>query len=108
MFGLSFGEIIIIGLIAILLFGKDDLPRIIRACAKSVSEIRRFTYEAQQSWTDVRNDVSRTLLLEENKKEEELKAQPQNTVAANSSPLSPEEREKKSGNDSLQSSSIPL
>lgn len=65
MFGLGFGEILIIALLAILLFGNDKLPQNLKKAAKGLSDLKRITGDAQRQWTDMRDDVARTLLTEE-------------------------------------------
>lgn len=67
MFGLGSGEILIIVLIALVLFGKDDLPKTLRKVTKGINEFKKVTHEAQRSWNEVRDDVQRTIMLEEEK-----------------------------------------
>jgi Sec-independent protein translocase protein TatA len=62
MFGLSFGEVLIIGIIALVLFGKEDLPQTLRKFTKGFQEFKKVTHEAQRSWQDVKDDVSRTIM----------------------------------------------
>lgn len=68
MFGIGFGEIIIIALLALILFGQKDLSGNIRKAANGLKEFRRFSSDMQRSWHEVRNDMTRAL-LEESKTE---------------------------------------
>jgi sec-independent protein translocase protein TatB len=43
MFGLSFGEIVIIAIVALLLLGPDRLPEAAKTLGKGLREIRRAT-----------------------------------------------------------------
>lgn len=71
MFGLGSGEILVIALIALLLFGKEDLPKTVRGISKRVNEFRKMANDAQRSWNEIRDDVTRTLLEEPDKKKAE-------------------------------------
>lgn len=64
MFGIGFGEIIIIAMLALVLFGQDDLPANIRKAANGLKEFRKVTSNAQRAWHEVRSDMARTLLEE--------------------------------------------
>src|SRR5512138_4045361 len=45
MFGLSFGEVVIIAILALLLLGPDKLPEAAKTLGKGLREIRRATDE---------------------------------------------------------------
>jgi Sec-independent protein translocase protein TatA len=62
MFGLGMGEIILIAIIAIVLFGTDDLPKNLRKVAKGVNDIKKVAGDAQRSWNEVKDDVTRTIM----------------------------------------------
>lgn len=64
MFGIGFGEIIIIAMLALILFGQDDLSANIRKAANGLKEFRKVTSNAQRAWNEVRSDMTRTLLEE--------------------------------------------
>jgi sec-independent protein translocase protein TatB len=60
MFGLSFGEIVIIAVIALLLLGPDRLPDAAKTLGKGLRDLRRAT-------DDLKDQVERELTLEERK-----------------------------------------
>ena len=62
MFGLGIGEIILIAIIAIVLFGKEDLPKNLRKVAKGMNEFKKVASDAQRSWMEVKDDVTRTIM----------------------------------------------
>ena len=58
MFGLSFGEIVIIAVIALLLLGPDKLPEAAKTLGKGLREIRKAT-------DDLKDQVEKELSLKE-------------------------------------------
>ena len=62
MFGLGMGEIVLIVIVAIVLFGTDDLPKNLRKMAKGVNEFKKVASDAQRSWIEVKDDVTRTIM----------------------------------------------
>jgi sec-independent protein translocase protein TatB len=58
MFGLSFGEIVIIAVIALLLLGPDRLPEAAKTLGKGLREIRRAT-------DDLKDQVQKEISLDE-------------------------------------------
>lgn len=62
MFGLGMGEIVLLVIIAVVLFGTNDLPKTLRKVAKGVGEFKKVASDAQRSWTEVRDDVTRTIM----------------------------------------------
>lgn len=62
MFGLGMGEIVVLVVIAVVLFGTNDLPKTLRKVAKGVGEFKKVANDAQRSWTEVRDDVTRTIM----------------------------------------------
>jgi TatA/E family protein of Tat protein translocase len=62
MFGLGMGEIVLIVIVAIVLFGTDDLPKNLRKMAKGVNEFKKVASDAQRSWMEVKDDVTRTIM----------------------------------------------
>lgn len=75
MFGIGFGEIVIIALLALILFGQDDLPANIRKAANGLKEFRKVSSNAQRAWHEVRSDMTRAL-LEESDREVNEKQRP--------------------------------
>ena len=73
MFGLSFAEVIVIALIAILLFGKEDLPQNLRKFAKWFGEFKKTTTDIQHSWLQVKDEVSRKIMNEVHEVEGQVK-----------------------------------
>lgn len=51
MFGLGIGEIIIIGIVAIIFIGPDKLPNVLRNLGKALTEFRRTTNEIKHTVT---------------------------------------------------------
>lgn len=58
MFGLSFGEIVIIAVIALLLLGPDRLPEAAKTLGKGLRDIRRAT-------DDLKDQVQREISIDE-------------------------------------------
>ena len=61
MFGLSFGEIVIIALIALLLLGPDKLPEAAKTLGKGLRQIRRAT-------DDLKDQVEKEIYSEDKPK----------------------------------------
>lgn len=61
MFGLSFGELLIIAVIALLLLGPDRLPEAAKTFGKGLREIRRAT-------DDLKGQVEQEIYADERKK----------------------------------------
>lgn len=68
MFGLGSGEILVIALIALLLFGKEDLPATVKKISKGINDFRKATNDAQRQWAEIKDDVTRSLLDENQQK----------------------------------------
>ncbi len=60
MFGLSFGEIVIIAIVALLLLGPDRLPEAAKTLGKGLREIRKAT-------DDLKDQVEREIYVEDRK-----------------------------------------
>lgn len=65
MFGIGGGEILLIALVAVVLFGTDYLPKNLRKFMKVWSDFRGATHDLQRGWLDVRDKVTRDILSEE-------------------------------------------
>lgn len=65
MFGVGGGEIVVLALIALVLFGNEDLPKNMRKLFKAWNNFRGVTNDLQRSWLDVRDQVTRDLLTDQ-------------------------------------------
>lgn len=65
MFGIGGGEVLVVALVALLLFGNEDLPKNMRKMVKAWNNFRGVTNDLQRSWLDVRDQVARDLLTEQ-------------------------------------------
>lgn len=63
------GELIVIAVIALVLFGKDDLPSTIRNFAKWISGAKETAKGVQRSFYEMRDDVTKTIMKEVEEKE---------------------------------------
>jgi Sec-independent protein translocase protein TatA len=68
-FGFSGGEILLIALIALILFGNDKLPENMKKMIKGFNQAKKVAKDVQNSWQDVKNDVQRSINFEEEKLE---------------------------------------
>jgi Sec-independent protein translocase protein TatA len=64
MFGVGGGEILVIALVAVILFGTDDLPKNMRKFMKAWNNFRGVTNDLQRGWLDVRDQVTRDILTD--------------------------------------------
>lgn len=69
MFGFSSGEILLIALIALILFGNDKLPENMKKMIKGLNQAKKVAKDVQSSWQEVKIDVQRSILLEEETKQ---------------------------------------
>ena len=69
MFGFSGGEILLIALIALILFGNDKLPENMKKMIKGFNQAKKVAKEVQNSWQDVKIDVQRSINFEVEKQE---------------------------------------
>lgn len=65
MFGIGGGELIVVALVAILLFGNEELPKNMRKIVKAWNDFRGMSNDLQRSWMEVRDQVTRDLLTDE-------------------------------------------
>lgn len=80
MLGIGTTELLVIALIALLLFGKEDLPATLRKVTKGWNEFRKVANDAQRSWTEVRDDVARSIMIEDQKIQLALNGEPATAV----------------------------
>ncbi len=61
MFGLGFSEMLVLGVIALVVVGPNDLPKLARSLGRLMNEVKRggetFKQELEQSARDLRDDV---------------------------------------------------
>ncbi len=69
MFGLSGGEILLIALIALILFGNEKLPENMRKLMKSFHQFRKTFGSFHQSWQEVKKDLHESIQFQEEKAE---------------------------------------
>ena len=69
MFGFSGGELLLIALIALLLFGNDKLPENMKKMIKGLNQAKKVAKDVQDSWHEVKVDVQRSIMLEEESKQ---------------------------------------
>ncbi len=61
MFDVGFGELVVIGVVALVVFGPDKLPEVARTAGRWVGRTRRFVNQ-------VKEDIDREVRMEEIKK----------------------------------------
>jgi len=64
MFGIGGGEILVVAIVALLLFGNEDLPKNMRKMVKAWNDFRGVTNDLQRSWLDVRDQVARDIMTD--------------------------------------------
>ena len=70
MFGLSPFELMVIGVIAVVLFG-GNLPEVARKFGSSYRDLRRTLNDVQQQFRDAEYEASRALSMDDNKPDED-------------------------------------
>lgn len=101
MFGIGGGEILVVALIALILFGNEDLPKNMRKIVKAWNDFRGVTNDLQRSWLDVRDQVTRDLLTDQTPHPHHQA--PSGTEQAQSTPDNPPESSSISSSSDLQS-----
>tara|TARA_Y100001934_G_scaffold263389_1_gene339039 strand:- start:457 stop:747 length:291 start_codon:yes stop_codon:yes gene_type:complete len=61
MFGLGFGEILFVLVIALLVLGPEKLPKLAKTLGKGMREFRRAAAEFQQGFNEIEQEANRTL-----------------------------------------------
>ncbi|EMI41603.1 MULTISPECIES: twin-arginine translocase TatA/TatE family subunit [Pirellulaceae] len=64
MFGLSFFEMSVIGIIAVVLFG-GNLPEVARKFGSTYSQLRRSLQEVQQQFREAQREVDRAMTIDD-------------------------------------------
>lgn len=73
MFGLSAGEILFIGVIALVLFGNEKLPENLKKLASGTKKIKSFLSDITFTWYEIKKDIKHNIEFEtEQKKLKEL------------------------------------
>lgn len=57
-FGMGFGEILLIALVALIVVGPERLPEAARTIGKGIAEIRRAVEPAQSVWRDISTELN--------------------------------------------------
>ncbi|MDQ3928189.1 MAG: twin-arginine translocase TatA/TatE family subunit [Chloroflexota bacterium] len=57
-FGMGFGEILLILLVALIVLGPERLPEAARTVGKGIAEIRRAVEPAQSVWRDISSELN--------------------------------------------------
>lgn len=86
MFGLGMGEMVLLVVIAIVLFGTNDLPKNLRKAAKGLNEFKKVANDAQRQWNEVRDDVARTIMNADLEEKAREKAAREDTLHAGETP----------------------
>lgn len=61
MFGLSFVEVIAIGVILLIVVGPKQLPEVARTIARFMNEFKRTTSEFTDSFYNIRSDITKSV-----------------------------------------------
>ena len=64
MFGLGFGEVLVILVVALLIFGPDKLPELARTLGKTMAELRRSMDEVRNEFHAPVKDFERSLRVD--------------------------------------------
>jgi sec-independent protein translocase protein TatB len=57
-FGMGFGEILLIALVALIVLGPDRLPEAARSVGKGIAEVRRAVEPARSVWRDISGELN--------------------------------------------------
>ena len=68
MFGLGIGELLVIFVIALVVFGPKKLPEIGRSVGRAMAEFKKASQEFQESMREEMKEVEKTAQLDELKK----------------------------------------
>ncbi|HXY61870.1 MAG TPA: TatA/E family twin arginine-targeting protein translocase [Nitrospirota bacterium] len=68
MFGLGFGELLVIFVIALVVFGPKKLPEIGRSVGRALMEFKKASQEFQEAMHEEMKEVEKTAQLDEIKK----------------------------------------
>ena len=65
MFGLDFGEMLLLGAIALIALGPKQLPEVARTIGKFLNEIKRLTGDFTKTVIDARDQTNEKLTIEQ-------------------------------------------
>lgn len=65
MFSIGGSEILVLGILALLLFGNKNLPENMKKMVKGLNEVKKVAHDAQRSWHDIRDDVTRQIMADD-------------------------------------------
>lgn len=68
MFGLSAGEILFIGVIALVLFGNEKLPENLKKLAVGTKKIKSFLSDITFTWYEIKKDIKHNIEFEAEQK----------------------------------------
>jgi len=61
MFGLGFGEVILVLVVALLVLGPEKLPKLAKTLGKGMREFRRAASEFQQGFNEMEQEANRVI-----------------------------------------------
>ena len=72
MFGLSFGEVLVIAALGLIIFGPDELPRVAKTIMQLMNGLRKQSDEVRREFynsvykpaEDIRRELSQSLVIE--------------------------------------------
>lgn len=65
MFNLGGSEILVLAFLALILFGNKNLPSNMKKMVKGLNEAKKFANDAQRSWAEIRDDVTRQIMADD-------------------------------------------
>ena len=82
MFGLDFGEMLLLGAIALIALGPKQLPEVARTVGKFINEMKRITGDFTKTVVDARDQTNEKLVTEEELRRTPALIPPDSTVPA--------------------------
>lgn len=64
MFGIGGGEVLVIAIVAVIVFGTEDLPKNMRKFMKAWNNFRGVANDLQRGWFDIRDQVTRDIMTD--------------------------------------------
>jgi sec-independent protein translocase protein TatA len=94
MFGLGIGELLVIFVIALVVFGPKKLPEIGRSVGRAMMEFKKASQEFQESMREEMKEVEKTAQLDEIKKLSNIQLPDYNEPEVAKAPENKEEEQK--------------